>query len=130
MSANAIATRHFHLGDVLTVTTGRLLSPRHIEGLYDILNYLHSDNLFTHQLPRASDDAKPFLFEQHPHLKSVDDSGVTSDNWRDWLAEQVANFGETLPVSPIPRAAELHRDPMAELLEMVGDKPIIVAGAE
>ena len=30
-------TRYFHIGDVLTITTGCLLSPRHMEGVYDIL---------------------------------------------------------------------------------------------
>ena len=29
-------TRMFHLGDVLTITTGCLVSPRHVEGIYDI----------------------------------------------------------------------------------------------
>lgn len=45
-------TRNFHLGDILSVTTGCLLSPRRMEGVYDILNFMTADNLFTHQLGR------------------------------------------------------------------------------
>lgn len=46
--------KRFHLGDVLSITTGHLLSPRHMEGVYEILNHMTGDQLFTHQLPRAS----------------------------------------------------------------------------
>lgn len=35
----------FHIGDVLTVTTGRLVSPRHMYGVYEILNFLTGDRL-------------------------------------------------------------------------------------
>lgn len=31
-------TRKFHLGDVLSVITARVVSPRHVDGLYDILS--------------------------------------------------------------------------------------------
>ena len=61
-------TKQFHLGDVLSITTGRLVSPRHIDGVYDILNFMTGDNLFTHQLPRAFDECKPYLVAQFPQL--------------------------------------------------------------
>ena len=47
-------SRDFHIGDILSVTTGRLVSPRRMDGVYDILNFMTGDNLFTHQLPRAA----------------------------------------------------------------------------
>jgi hypothetical protein len=33
-------TRAFHLGDILSVTTGCLVSPRGIAGVCDILNWM------------------------------------------------------------------------------------------
>ena len=65
-------TKQFHLGDVLSITTGRLVSPRHIDGVYDILNFMTGDNLFTHQLPRASDECKPYLVAQFPQLAAAE----------------------------------------------------------
>lgn len=59
-------TREFHLGDVLSITTGRLISPRGIEGVYDILRFMTGQDLFTHQLPRAMTEMKPRLLAQHP----------------------------------------------------------------
>ena len=61
-------TKQFHLGDVLSITPGRLVSPRHMEGVYEILNFMTVDNLFTHQLPRACDECGPYLVEQFPQF--------------------------------------------------------------
>jgi len=93
--------KQFHISGVLSVTTGHLVSPRHMDGIYDILNFMTGDNLFTHQLPRASDECKPYLLKQHPQLKDVDASGVTPENWPKRLDQQVARFGENLTVCPI-----------------------------
>lgn len=58
----------FHISDVLTVTTGRLVSARHMDGVYDILNFLTGDELYTHQLPRAMRECEAFLRIQFPDL--------------------------------------------------------------
>lgn len=47
-------TKSFHIGDVLSAMTGTLVSPRHIGGVYDVLNWMTGESLMTHQLPRAS----------------------------------------------------------------------------
>jgi hypothetical protein len=44
-----VATREFHLGDVLSITTGVLVSPRRMEGVSDILEFMTGSDLFTHQ---------------------------------------------------------------------------------
>lgn len=117
----------FHIGDVLSCTTGCLVSPRLIDGVYDVLGFMHGIPLFTHQLRRACDDAKPFIFSQHPNLQGVDASGVNRNNWREWLSEQITKFGEQITLTPIPNNHELHRNPLAELEEMVPADRIIPA---
>ena len=121
-------TKEFHLGDVLSITTGRLVSPRHMDGIYDILNFLTGDNLFTHQLPRASDECKPYLLEQFPQLNEVDASGVNGKNHEQWLTEQVAKYGEKFTVKPLPTGAHEAKNPIEEAVEMMGspDKVIVV----
>lgn len=118
-------SRDFHLGDILSVTHDRLLSPRLIAGVYDILNFMTGDNLYTHQLPRACRECKPHLLQQHPQLAQIDASSVTAENWQAWLAEQVSAFGETLPVSPLPEHAHEFIDPVSELAEIVHPSKII-----
>lgn len=75
--------RKFHLGDVLSVTTGHLVSPRHMDGVYDILNYMMGLDLFTHQLPLAADICKSDILYQFPELSNVrydlDDTASKAD---------------------------------------------------
>jgi len=126
-----VSAREFHLGDVLSVTTGRLLAPRGIEAMYDLLNFMTGDNLFTHQLPRACDECAPALLEQHPDLREV----VMLAEFRDrhhveeWLAGQVARFGETRSVSPLALGDHTRIHPLAELRMMApGTQVIVVEG--
>lgn len=54
-------SRRFHIGDILSVTTGRLVSPRGMDGIYDILGYMTDDSPFTTQLGRFAEECKPHL---------------------------------------------------------------------
>lgn len=128
-AANRITTeaREFDLGDVLSVTTGCLLSPRHMAGVYDILNFMTGDNLFTHQLPRASRECEPVLLLQHPQLAGIDASGVNGENHLAWLAEQKAKFGDRLSVEPCGPDVHERIDPMSELAETVHPDKIVTA---
>ncbi len=117
--------RAFHIGDILSVTTGIFVSPDGIGGLYDILNYMTGDDLYTHQLPRASQQCRPALLAQHPQLTGADMRGITPDNHRERLAEAVEKYGEMLPIRPLDTNDYTPIDPLTELASMT-DKPIIV----
>lgn len=119
------AERMFDLGDIISVTTGILASPRHMDGIYDILGFLHGCALWTHQLPRASRDAKPFVLEQHPQLASISSEGIGPSNYMAWMESLYAQYGRELPLVPIPHGKELQRNPLTELAEMVSPDRII-----
>jgi hypothetical protein len=109
----------FHLGDILSITTGKLVSKRHIEGVYDILNFMTRDNLFTHQLGRAADECRPALLAQHPQLATITAGKVTPDNFKAWIEAQCAEFGDELMVQQLPEHAHEVIDPMSELAAKV-----------
>lgn len=120
-------TKDFHLGDILSITTSHLVSPRHIDGVYDILGWMTGEPLWTHQLPRASRECQPFLLQQHPDLTAVKfpeglegEAGVAA-----WLAEQVAVYGEMRPVAPLASEDHTSIDPISELKMMRPDMPVI-----
>ncbi|SMF86693.1 hypothetical protein [Streptomyces sp. Amel2xC10] len=121
-------TRLYSLSDILTMTTGRLLSSRHMEGVYDIANFMTGDSLFTHQLPRAGDACGPALLAQHPQLQGVTPpDGIDEPALVEWLAAAEHEHGEQLPVAPLQPGEWEHRDPIAELVDMAGpDKAIAV----
>lgn len=129
-----MTVRSFDLGDILSVTTGRLVSPRHMDGVHDVLNHMTGDSLFTHQLPRASDECKPFLLAQHPDLGDVDvpEQFDGEAHVLRWLAEQVDRFGDRRDVATVPTDAHVRIDPVAELQAMRPGMPVvvIVAGDE
>lgn len=120
--------REFDISDVLTVTTGRLVSTRHVEGVYDILGYMSGEALFTHQLPRVLREAKPILLAQHPQLAGVDATKVTPENVAEHVAGWRAEFGDTLPVSPMNEDQHERIDPVSELAEKVHPSRIVVVG--
>jgi hypothetical protein len=120
-------TRSFHIGDILSVTDGRLVSPRHIGGVYDILGWMTDESLMTHQIPRASRECEANLREQHPDLAAVT---VPADLASEaavlaWLAEQVATYGETREIAPLSTDDHTRIDPLAELAMMRPGLPVI-----
>ncbi len=117
--------RKFDLGTVLSITTGVLLT--NIGNVYEILNYMTGDNLFTHQLPRASRECEPVILRQHPQLAEVDASGVNTTNWREFLDQQIERFGAELEIEPVGIFEHRRIDPIQEAIDMVGADKVIVA---
>lgn len=112
-------SKTFHIGDILSCTTGRLLSPTGMSGIYEILNYMTGDDLMTHQLVRAAKVVEPVLKAAFPDLAGVTvpefDGDV--DKISAWFDEQVRIYGETREVEPL--AVWQHRNPLVELAEMM-----------
>lgn len=127
--------RFFHFGDILSVTTDYLLSPRKIGGVYDILNFLTGDNLFTHQLGRAAERAKPYLLGEYPEPLVIL-TGLTheakrslGEEWgsrcENWLIGLCSKHGDGMEIAPMPAGQWLRIDPLKELSAMVGEERII-----
>lgn len=87
----------FHLGDILSITTGRLVSLDHIDGVYNILNFMTQDSLYTHQLVIAAPIMKEPIKDQHPWLREIivakDFEFDNEQHVFDWLADKVDLYG-------------------------------------
>lgn len=140
--------KNFHISDVLSVTTGRLFSSRHMEGIYEILNFLTGDNLFTHQLSRAMRECEPWLKTQFPKLMADSpEMAVSLEVLKGNLADTPQNkeaigracaawvegvrrkfeLPEMLPVYEMGAEMHAHIDPIEEAEAMMGrDKVIAV----
>ncbi|NUU26024.1 MAG: hypothetical protein HOV68_31675 [Streptomycetaceae bacterium] len=120
-------TRHYTLADILTMTTGRLLTPRGVEAVYDLANWMTGDNLFTHQLPRAAEACGPALLDQHPQLRDVaPPEDIAVPDLMTWLANVEQEHGEQLPVTPLPPDTWEHQNPIEELCDMAGPEKVYV----
>ena len=141
----------FHISDVLSVTTGRLVSYRHMDGIYDVLNFLTGDNMFTHQLPRAMDECKPWLRSTFPtlmenspgmpeRLSDMDRKikAVQQDREhigvviRDWVEELRLALGlpEMLALYELGADMHTHIDPIEEARAMVGDDRVLTVNLD
>ncbi len=114
--------KSFDLGSVLTVTTGRLFTE--MEKVYDILNYLSNDSIYTHQIPRVMEAAQPYVLTQYPQLEGVG-KDVVINSWKDakaFLDSQKEVFGDSFALSPMPKEMCEHIDSIEEAIEMRSTK--------
>ena len=113
---------------VLSVVTGRLMGD--IGGVYEVLNWMTGESLFTHQLPRVSREATPVILAAIPALqKAVDEAEqVNTENWQEWRDAWVTRYGATLAVPKLGADQHERIDALSELAEAVHpDKIITVA---
>ena len=120
----------FPLGTVLSVTTGRLLSPDGIGGVYAILSHMTGDTLYTHQLPRALDACAGPLLAQHPDLAGVhvEAGRLTPSDIDVLMVDLRARYGDEREVAPLRPHVWEHREPISELAERVHPSKIVVVG--
>lgn len=118
----------FHISDVLSVITGRLLSRDGLDGIYRILNYMTGDSIYTHQIPRALRACAPALKAQYPHLADAA-ARWQGASTQEAIAAWVAQFGpEHLDVQPLD--AWVQRNPATELAELAGADRVIVVNLD
>lgn len=125
-----MTVKEFPLADVLTITTGKLLSHWHMDGVYEILNFMTGDSLFTHQLPRACDAMQPVLLGQHPWLAALNPpDGIGIADLFAWLTDAEMRHPGLVVVTAAPERWQ-RRDPLAELDQMAGSRPVLTVEVE
>jgi hypothetical protein len=93
----------YHLGDLLSITDGHLVSPDRMSGVYRIVNGVTGEDHATVDLVMGADRIKPWLLDLHPWLAEVqvpdfgEPGGVPL-----WLERAVAQYGEYHEVPPMP----------------------------
>lgn len=110
-------TKEFHVGDILSITSDRLVSPRHIDGVQALLGWMVGEPVWSHQLPRCADECAPSLREQFPDLAAVDvPAGLNSkDAVLGWLQSIEATHGTTRMVARLSSDDHTSIDPITEV---------------
>jgi hypothetical protein len=121
-----MAAKTFPLGTVLSISTGRLLAPNGISGVYEILNHMTGDSIYTHQIPRVCQECKPYLLKQFPQLAEIDVEAVTQENWASFMNDLSQRYPAEYTVQALPAGEHYEIDPVSELAEMVHPSKIIV----
>lgn len=123
-----MTTRSFHLGDLLSITDGHLVSPEHIAGVYKIVDFVTDQPHMTHQLPRAADEIRPWLLRQHPWLAQIQvPDGLDSETKvLTWLVKATDRWGAMHEVEQLPFGGYVGREPLAELEEMIPEAAEVI----
>lgn len=119
------ATQTFHVGDLLSWTTGALVSPDHMRGVSAVAEFLTDGPVWTHQLPRLFDPVKAEIQRQHPWIASITapDFGEAADaeqRVREYVADVAARHGEHHELTRSAFFGAHRRDPITEAEEMFG----------
>jgi hypothetical protein len=125
-------TKIFPVEAVMSTVTGFLVSEGGIGCVYEVLNWMTGESVYTHQIPRICREAVPVLLALYPNMQAAIDEAeqVNADNWRDWIAKWKDRYGDEIAV-PLMNIAEHERiDPMSELVEMVSPERIITIGVQ
>ena len=115
--------KEFDLGAILNITTKRLFTS--MEDVYEVLNYLTGDSIYTHQLPRVMPIAKAYVLSLHPELTGVGDTVEINsfDDAKAFINEQKKVFGNKLPLSPMGKTdGYSYVDPIEEAIDMTSEK--------
>lgn len=120
-------TKQFHIGTILSITDGKLVSPDHIGGIYAICDWMTGEQNMTHQLPRVSREIAPSLRAQFPELAATEvPSGLKSEAAvLAYLKSLEAEFGTHRDVAPMDALDHTSIDPIAEIKMLRPDAKII-----
>jgi hypothetical protein len=83
----------FTLGEVLTVTTKKLLAPQGVRGMYTVVEYMTGGPVLTHELPDAFATCTPTILAKYPQLADVDATGLSYETYAPWMQQQLLRFG-------------------------------------
>lgn len=88
-------TKEFDLADVLTVTTGIMLSDKGIDSVYSILNHMTGESLLFSHLSYARTCCLPLLFSTFPSLEAESPPETGEINQREYLKSAVTRLGNS-----------------------------------
>lgn len=120
-----MATRSFPLADILSVTSGLLLTrraPSPGSALDEIIEYMTGEQLAWWQAPRAADACTEAFIAQHPFLAElkppqVAESPIGKATLMFWLFGAELKHGTMLTVEPL--TDWVHQDKGQELLDRI-----------
>ena len=119
-------TKDFQTRDVMSTITGRLMGD--IGGVYEVLNWMTGESVYTHQLPRIGKEAVPVILAAHPTLQAaIDEAGqVNPENFSEWRDTWDERYGSTIAVPKFDADTHERIDPLSELAEKVHPSRITV----
>ena len=122
--------RLVHIGDILSITSGRLVSREGFSSFHRALTYMAGEDVYVHQVAHVMAEARPVLLERYPLLADVvppDDIDETTVG--EWLNEQSRLYGEFLELPRMSCGQHKSMNAVSEALEQKNDDAVVVLKA-
>jgi hypothetical protein len=87
-------SKNFHIGDILSITTGRSLPPSYMDGIYKILSYMTGTKVYTLNLGKVTKVCKRALLIQMPWLSKITAKEMEEEEAQEWLEEITKEYGK------------------------------------
>jgi hypothetical protein len=91
-------TEKFHVGDVLSIILGRVVSPCGVSGVLEILKFMSGKPVSAHEVRQICSECKPQLLEQFPQLDAPEISVAARGELMLMLATPVGRLNRELLV--------------------------------
>jgi len=81
-------TKAFPIKDILSVSTGIMVSDKKMQGVYDVMDFFYP-GITTIGLAYMQETAAEKIFEQHPVLRDVN---IQSPTWKEDLERELSTL--------------------------------------
>lgn len=118
----------FHIGDILSITTGKILSPDGYSGMKEFLTFMTQyDDVYDSQVAKLCDICHPVLICAFPwsDIKTPDFEGKDKEVVMQWVNAQADLHGTYHEVEPLDFKVPFV-DPVEELIRIRGSEEGIV----
>jgi len=126
----------FDLGDVLSVTTGKLVTPRLMDSVYDVMGFVSGDpEIATIGVPMMIDQVRASILEQHPQLAGITapprpeglEQEKIADFYFKWVDDQKEVLGDKISLTPMPVPMSISQEDQIEYISARNQNAIIRA---
>lgn len=125
------ATRAFHIGDLLSIVTGVVLSPRGEMGVAALHTYLLGRPVPLSEAPRIHPALRAHVVALYPGLDGYLEAEVPTYEFAGaWVRRRAREHGTYLPLPPLPRDHPLHAELDAVAVDDTSRIPYAAALAE
>lgn len=111
--------KSFDIADILSISTGVLVSPGGSNVLYHVMNHMTQDDLLTHQLLVALYYMRPELIRQLPWLANIESpKGLSNEeNCAAWVMPYAVEHGDWHSIESAEHLWGVH-DPIQDLIDL------------
>lgn len=118
--------KDFTIGAAASITTGILLCDNFGE-VHELMEWLAGFPIWTHQIPRLSNELRALALVQHPGLPTKETIGEVNrdNNWPTILADIERRLGPKLAFKKGDGNLAERRNPIEEAVELMGKGRVI-----